>query len=109
MDKQYRSIPRYDLHCAVRPDQLCPAKVEIIAAASGDPTGETQIDSDLAERLVHTKFFEQDTVAKVTDGLGQHGDVTGDICPIRDRMNENPLRRTVLDLVRGGFRRVRAK
>lgn len=95
---------RYDLHCPIQPEKLCPAKVEIISTASGDETGQTQIDNDFTEAIVYAKFREQDAVARIMDLRGHHGEIT-DICPVRPTMNENVVRQGVLSLIRGGFRR----
>ena len=93
--------PLYELHCPVKPDTLCPAKVAIIKEATGDPTGRTPIEKELAEHFVQAKFREQNLAGR----LLEHGDII-DVCPVRETMNTNVVRRSVLDLARGGFRRL---
>ena len=95
----------YDLSCQVRRSELCPAKVNIIREATGDPTGRTAVYSELAEHFVQAKFLEQDAAATVAEAFGRHGDIEN-ICPIRPTMNNNIVRRSVLGLLRGGFHRV---
>jgi hypothetical protein len=103
-----QSHPIYDLRCNVRPEKLCPAKVEIVGAATGDPSGSTQIDNQLTEFIVQGKFLEQDAVASIAEATGRHGDIE-DVCPVRPAMNESVVRRSVLGMLRGGFHRARGR
>lgn len=93
--------PLYDLYCPIKPDALCPAKVTIIKEATGDPTGRTPVEKELGERFVQAKIREQNLAGKLLD----HGDIE-DVCPVRETMNNNVVRRSILDLARGGWRRL---